>query len=125
MSWSCEAVGEETEATECPGLKIRALPRAALALWSVKACQTLEACSPPNLGNLSRAVHVHGLVQLNTCSEKARTYTAMSAEEGSGQPPTAGADKTQPAKPAAAAFTSSFINSALRRAHPRTMLNGT
>jgi len=52
----------------------------------------------------------------------------MSAEEGSGQPPTAGADKAQPAKPAAAAaaaaaFTSSFINSALRRAPPRTMLN--
>ncbi|EAT76149.1 hypothetical protein HBI56_181980 [Parastagonospora nodorum] len=34
----------------------------------------------------------------------------MSVEEGSGQPPTAGADKAQPAKPAAAAFTSSFIN---------------
>jgi hypothetical protein len=38
----------------------------------------------------------------------------MSAED-TGQPPTEGADKAQPAKPAVA-FTSSFINSALRRA---------
>jgi hypothetical protein len=61
-------------------------------------------------------------LQLDTCFEEAPTYTIMSAEEGSGQPPAAGTDKGQPAKPAAA-FTSSFINSGLRRVLSRTMLN--
>jgi hypothetical protein len=61
----------------------------------------------------------------DTCCEPIAP-AIMSAEDGSTQPPAAGNDKAQPAKPAAAApaaaFTSSFINSELRRAYALTAL---
>lgn len=61
--------------------------------------------------------------RISRCLQSSTTFSPysrdrdMSAEEGSTQPPAAGSDKalSQSAKPAPAAFTSSFINSELRR----------
>jgi hypothetical protein len=114
LGWSCEGVAESRRKTASllNPTKNRALPRAALA-------RGLSACQPQMATNdaVSASLPAKNVRCVKTCTVLSDTDTIMSAEEGSAQPPAAGSDKAQPAKPAAAAaFTSSFINSELRPA---------
>ena len=68
----------------------------------VRECQTLNPCSHAPHQKFHETSHDQTLAL-------SKHSTAMSAEEGSAQPPTAGNDKAQAPKPAAT--FSSFINS--------------